>query len=48
MSATTLYQHNHINWSSNTSKGFGASQIHQNIIIKLITHKEYYFIFDLN
>jgi hypothetical protein len=48
MSATTLYQHNHINLSSNTNKEFGASKIHQNIIIKLIIHKEYYFIFDLN
>jgi hypothetical protein len=48
MSATTLYQYNHINLSSNTSKGFGASKIHQNIILKLITRKEYYFIFDLN
>jgi hypothetical protein len=48
MSATTLYQHNQINLPSNTSKWFGASKIHQSFIIKLMIHKEYYFIFTLN
>jgi hypothetical protein len=48
ISATTLYQNTHINLSSNISKWFDASKIHQSFIIKLIIHKEYYFIFTLN
>jgi hypothetical protein len=48
MSATILHQHNHTNMPSDVSKGFYASKIHQSYIIKLIIHKEYYFIFNLN
>jgi PIN domain nuclease of toxin-antitoxin system len=42
------YQHNHIKLSSNVSKWFDASKIHQSFIIKPIIHKEYYSIFNLN
>jgi hypothetical protein len=48
MCATILHHHNHTNMPSDLNKGFDASKIYQSYTIKLIMHKEYYFILFLN
>jgi hypothetical protein len=39
-----LHHHNYTNMLSDINKLFDASKIHQSYTIKLIMHKEYYFI----